>query len=158
MEPAQLVDHPVGRVGSHTNSSSIRTDREDMGGAAQSGHGHPTGVRGEGNVLHRARCVPPVEGVEVVDRGEGGAKWMGDHSEEVEVVAELVGGEEQTAAGVPGHGHDRLGVSDKVGDDPLGLGVGDVDVLRLLPARDVHHVQDRDHSTVNSIQPSSMSS
>ena len=82
---------------------------------------------------------------------------MGDHSEEVEVVAELVSGEEQTAAGVPGHGHNGLGVGDKMGDDPLGLGVGDVDVLRLLPARDVHHVQDRDHSTVDSIQPSSMS-
>ena len=108
VEPAQLVHHPVRGVGPHPHTASVRADREDVGRPTEGGDGHPTGVRREGYVLHGSRGVSSVEGVEMVDRGKGGSKWMGNDSEEVEVVAELVRGEEKAAAGVPRHCHDCL--------------------------------------------------
>ena len=83
---------------------------------------------------------------------------MGDHSEQVEVIAELVRGEEKAAAGVPGHCHDCLGVGNKVGDHSLGLRVGDVNVLRLLSTGDVDHVENGDNTTVYTIEASSVTS
>ena len=94
----------------------------------------------------------------MVDRGEGRAEWMGDNSEEVEVVAELVRGEEKAATGVPCHCHDCLGMGHKVGNDSLGLRVGDVDVFRLFSTRDVDHVKDGDDTTVNTFEAPSMTS
>ena len=94
----------------------------------------------------------------MVHRGKGRAEWMGDHSEEVEIVAELVGGEEKAAAGVPCHCHDCLGMGNEVGNNSLGLRVRDVNVLCLFSTRDVDHVKNGDNATVNTIKAPSMTS
>ena len=94
----------------------------------------------------------------MVDRGKGRSKWMGNDSEEVEVVAELVGSEEKAAAGVPCHCHDCLRMGNKVGNDSLGLRVGDVHVLRLFSTGDVDHVKNGDDTTVYTIEAPSVTS
>jgi hypothetical protein len=158
VEPAELVDHPVGGVGPHSDASSIRTDWEDVGRPAKGGNSHPAGVRRECDVLHGAWGVSSVEGVEMVDRGKGRSERMSNNSEEVEVVAELVSGEEKAAAGVPCHCHDCLRMGNKVGNDSLRLRVGDVHVLRLFSTGDIDHVKNGDDTTVYSIEASSVTS
>ena len=78
-------------------------------------------VGGEGDVLHGAGRVAPVEGVQVVHRGEGGPQGVGRNPEQVEVVARNVRGEEEAAAGVPLQRHDGLGVRHEVRHHTLNL-------------------------------------
>lgn len=94
----------------------------------------------------------------MVDSGKGRSEWMGNDSEEVEVVAKLVGGQEKAAAGVPCHCHDCLRMGNKVGNDSLGLRVGDVHVLRLFSTGDVDHVKNGDDTTVYTIKAPSVTS
>ena len=49
-------------------------------------------------------------------------------------------------------------MGNKVGDHSLRLRVGDVDVLRLLPAGDVDHVKNGDDTTVYTIEAPSVTS
>ena len=133
----------------HPHTTAIGTDREDVSGPAKCGDGDPARVWGEGDVLDGAGGVSSVQGVQVVDCREGRAQRVRHDPEQVEVVSHLVGGEEDTAAGVPGHRHNCLGVRDKMSHDTFCLGVTDVNILSLLPAGKIHHVQNCHHSTVH---------
>ena len=105
MESGQLVHHPsrqrnnqngqiigkfshlpVRRVGPNSNRAAIRGDGEDVRGAPERGDGDPSRVRREGDILDRAGSVSPVEGVQVVDGGEGRAEGVGHDAEQVEIV------------------------------------------------------------------------
>ena len=100
MESGQLVHHPsrqrdnqsgqiigkfrhlpVRRVGPNSNRAAIRGDGEDVRGAPERGDGDPPRVRREGDILDRAGSVSPVEGVQVVDGGEGRAEGVGHDAE-----------------------------------------------------------------------------
>ena len=48
--------------------------------------GHPPAVGGEGHILDAAGGVAPVQGVEVMDSGEGGAQGVGRNPKKVEVL------------------------------------------------------------------------
>ena len=56
-------------------------------------------------VLHRTRGVPSEDGFQMMDCSKGKTEWMGNNSEEVEIVAELVSGEEKAVTEVPRHCH-----------------------------------------------------
>ena len=93
-----------------------------------------------------------------MDLSKGKTEWMGNNSEEVEIVAKLVSSEEQAATGVPCHCHDCLGMGNEVGNNSLGLRVRDVNVLCLFSTRDVDHVKNGDDTTVYTIEAPSVTS
>ena len=52
MEPRQLVDDVPGGVCAHGDLASVGRDGEEVGGAVEGAHTHPSTVSGEANVLN----------------------------------------------------------------------------------------------------------
>ena len=80
----------------------------------------PPAVKGEGHVNDLGRCVPSVQGVQVVHCPQGGAAGMGHEPEQVEVVAQLAGREKQGSTGIETHCRNRfISVCMEVSDQSL---------------------------------------
>ena len=48
---------------------------------------------------------PSEDGFQMMDCSKGKTEWMGNNSEKVEIVAELISGEVKAVTGVPRHCH-----------------------------------------------------